>query len=109
MFSFFIDLDLERELYGFSVNSTKIIGHQLAVLGVREMDTKLYCSHENYVFPWTPDQGELQFTDDYSLRAYLSGCYYLDKNNQWSSEGLTVSFSYRLKDVVIRISFNRNR
>ena len=31
------------------------------------------------------------FSSDYQLRTYLSGCFYLDANNNWQSDGLTVT------------------
>jgi hypothetical protein len=33
----------------------------------------------------------LNFTSNYELRIYTSGCYYLDTNNNWQSDGLVVS------------------
>jgi len=33
----------------------------------------------------------IQFSSDYSIRIYTSGCYYLNNNNNWQSDGLTVS------------------
>jgi hypothetical protein len=32
------------------------------------------------------------FTSDFELRIYTSGCYYLDQYNNWQSDGLLVSF-----------------
>jgi len=32
------------------------------------------------------------FSSNYELRTYTSGCYYLDSNNNWQSDGLLVSF-----------------
>ncbi len=34
------------------------------------------------------------FTSNYELRVYTSGCYYLDQNNQWKSDGLVVNISF---------------
>jgi hypothetical protein len=33
----------------------------------------------------------IQFSSDYSIRIYKSGCYYLDNNNNWQSNGLKVN------------------
>ena len=33
----------------------------------------------------------LNFTANYALRMFTSGCYYLDANNHWRSDGLRVS------------------
>lgn len=30
------------------------------------------------------------FTSNYELRTYTSGCYYLDQYHQWKSDGLVV-------------------
>lgn len=33
----------------------------------------------------------VQFSSDYSMQIYASGCYYLDDHHHWQSDGLTVS------------------
>lgn len=33
----------------------------------------------------------IQFSSDYSIRIYTSGCYYLDENNNWQSSGFKVN------------------
>jgi hypothetical protein len=39
-----------------------------------------------------PDK-PFNFSSNYQLRTFTSGCYYLDSNNNWQSDGLMVSFS----------------
>ena len=62
--------------------------------GIRELDSreKKFCSdktlHPNLFVK--VDQ-PFHFTADYRLRIYQSGCFYLDSNHQWQSDGLRVS------------------
>lgn len=43
----------------------------------------------------------IQFSSDYSIRMYTSGCYYLDNQNNWQSDGLTVSKHNKEKNQFI--------
>jgi hypothetical protein len=33
-----------------------------------------------------------QFSENYQIRIYLSGCFYLDEYQNWQSDGLLVRF-----------------
>ncbi|CAF4451521.1 unnamed protein product, partial [Adineta steineri] len=47
------------------------------------------CSNSSITYlPITNER--FNFTSNYQLRIYTSGCYYIDNNNQWKSEGLIV-------------------
>ena len=50
-----------------------------------------FCSNNssNNTYPITDEK--FHFTSNYELRIYTSGCYYLDSNNNWKSDGLVVS------------------
>jgi hypothetical protein len=64
----------------------------LLIFGLRELtptEMTLYCSNSS--------QGDIpiindvsSFTSNYELRIYMSGCYYLDQDNNWQSNGLLV-------------------
>jgi len=46
------------------------------------------------------------FTSNYELRIYTSGCYYLDSNNNWQSDGLLVSLILslrRMSNIYLRL------
>lgn len=53
-----------------------------------------YCSNNNAIHSHPITDERFNFTSNYALRTYTSGCYYLDKNNQWKSDGLLVSFTF---------------
>jgi hypothetical protein len=40
------------------------------------------------------------FTSNYYLRIFTSGCYYLDQNNNWQSDGLFVCLNYSLLQII---------
>ncbi|CAF3773928.1 unnamed protein product [Rotaria sp. Silwood1] len=61
--------DNEKDPYSLFFNNTRIKDHHMAVLGIRK------------------DQKKVHFTD-YSLRVFMSGCYYLDENNEWRADNL---------------------
>jgi len=56
--------------------------HQSLVFGVRELNSS------DSSFPMINQT--YNFTSNYKLRVYSSGCYYLDENNQWKDDGLLV-------------------
>ena len=50
------------------------------------------CSNRSSTNPPITNE-RLNFTADYDLRVYTSGCYYLDANNNWQGDGLVVGSS----------------
>ncbi|CAF1677637.1 unnamed protein product, partial [Adineta steineri] len=89
----FCPLNLTNEtLYKYFINNQQTSGHQSIIYGLRELNsTEMMntCSNTLISSPPITDQ-RFNFTSNYQLRIYTSGCYYLDKNNQWKSDGLTV-------------------
>jgi hypothetical protein len=62
------------------------------IFGLRELNaTEIddFCSNQSINNPPISDQ-PFNFSSNYELRTYTSGCYYLDSNNQWQSDGLIV-------------------
>ena len=89
----FSDLTNEN-LYKYFLNNDQVSTHQSIVIGLRELnatESKIFCSNQSLNHPPITDQ-PFQFTSNYALRIYTSGCYYLDEKNSWQSDGLTVSF-----------------
>ena len=94
-FFYVADVDLSNEsLFTFFVDNHQTSGHRSLIFGLRElnfMEMMQSCGSHS-----TRNQGppltntRFNFTFDYELRLYTSGCFYLDKNNQWKSDGLTV-------------------
>ena len=94
-FLLFSDLDLTKDdLYTYYIDNQRTRGRQSVIFGLRELNSDEFrdlCSDR-----WTKTHLPLSkeffsFSFDYRLRTYLSGCYYLDENNHWQSDGLLVS------------------
>ncbi|CAF4380400.1 unnamed protein product, partial [Adineta steineri] len=64
------------------------------IFGIRELNSteiNNYCLNNSSINTSLPITNEpFNFTSNYELRIYTSGCYYLDDNNNWKSDGLTV-------------------
>ncbi|CAF3751894.1 unnamed protein product, partial [Rotaria sp. Silwood1] len=86
-------IDLTNEnLYKYFINNQQTLGHQSLIFGLRELNSEElieFCSNSSYVNPPITDE-KFNFTSNYELRIYTSGCYYLDSNNNWKSDGLIV-------------------
>ncbi|CAF1184610.1 unnamed protein product [Adineta ricciae] len=85
--------DLTNEsIYTYFVDNQRTAGHQSVIFGLRELNETemgqrcLNISKENLPITNEP----FHFTSNYQLRAYTSGCYYLDDDQQWKSDGLLV-------------------
>ena len=79
-------------IYTYFLDNHRTRGHQSMIFGMRELNsTEMIKFCFNYSMNHPPITNErFNFTDKYQLRIYTSGCYYLDSNNQWRSDGLTV-------------------
>ncbi len=90
-----MNLDLtDDNLYKYFINNQKTPGHQSLIFGLRELnpteDTQ-FCSENSSVNNHPITDEKCNFTSNYELRIYTSGCYYLDSNNNWKADGLVVS------------------
>ena len=81
-----------ESIYTYFIDNQHTIGHQFIIFGLRELnstETNTFCS--NTPVNTAPLFNEpFHFTSNYQLRLYTSGCYYLDENNQWKSDGVIV-------------------
>ena len=89
-----VHLDFSYEgVYTHFIDNHRTAGHQSVVFGLRELgskDANVSCGSGSMLSsPPIPDR-PFNFTSDYELRVYSSGCYYLDAQNRWQSDGLTV-------------------
>ena len=75
-------------LYTYFLDNQRTQNHHSLVFGLRELNP-LDCSN-SAVPPSLITNQRYNFTSNYRLRVYSSGCYYLDENNQWNGKGLTV-------------------
>ena len=91
--SFFCPFNLNSEsIYTYFLDNQQTLGHQSMIFGLRELDsTEMLnlCSNSS-IFNLPVINERVNFTSNYQLRIYISGCYYLDTNNQWKSDGLRV-------------------
>ena len=67
--------------------------HRSIIYGIRQLngtEVDHWCSNPStHADPPRSDQ-PFRFTDNYELRLYTSGCYYLDADHRWRSDGLMV-------------------
>jgi hypothetical protein len=88
------DLSSDGIYTGF-IDNQRTVGHQLVIFGIRELnltEIKYYCSNSSITNSPPIFNEPFSFSSDYRLRTYTSGCYYLDANNNWQSDGLKVSY-----------------
>ena len=68
------------------IDNRQTLGHQSVIFGLREIHTSS-CSFDQRL-PITDERAT--FVANYELRVWISGCYYLNGNNQWQADGLRV-------------------
>ena len=76
------------------IDEQQTIGHQTLVFGLRELNAVEMidrCLNNSKNRPPMLSSQPAQFTVDYELRVYTSGCHYLDEAGEWKSDGLRVS------------------
>jgi hypothetical protein len=76
-----------ENLYTYFLNNEQTLNHQSLIFGLRELNSEEYCSS---TIPLPILDQSCNFTSNYELRVYTSGCYYLDSNNNYQSDGLLV-------------------
>lgn len=103
-------LDLTRDdLYQYFMSNQQVSNHPFVVIGLRELNTTeqiQYCINQSHVndFSLLFDT-HMNFSSDYEIRSYTSGCYYLDNANQWRSDGLIVRIHMISLKHSIRVLF----
>ena len=90
------NLDLiDDSFYRYYIDNRNTSNHHFVVFGLRELnetEMSYFCSNprKNNTFPISFDE-PFNLSSNYEIRTYTSGCYYLDANNNWQSDGLRVS------------------
>ena len=82
----------EFGLFTVFIDNQQTSNHQTVIFGVRELDATekiKHCPNGSIAAPIT--NRPFNFSANYELRTYTSGCFYADSNRQWQSEGLLVS------------------
>jgi hypothetical protein len=88
-------LDLNDGLWIHFLNNHQTSYHCSIVYDIRELhqseENKKFSSNKtlHHSLLSTMDQA-FDFASDYEVRIYQSGCFYLDSNHQWQSDGLIV-------------------
>ncbi|CAF4158129.1 unnamed protein product, partial [Adineta steineri] len=81
------------DIYRYFIDNQQTPTHQSLIFGIRELNlTEInhYCLNSSSLNSLPITDEPFNFTSNYELRIYTSGCYYLDENNNWKSDGLTV-------------------
>lgn len=81
-------------LFKFYVDNEQTAGHRSIFIAISELnDSEVVdmCSWNRSNTTHLRDDRPRNFTSDYYLRLYQSGCFYLDDDNRWKSDGLRVS------------------
>ena len=95
-------------MYQYFLDNEQTSNHQSFVFGLRELNVSEIidvCSStlNNSHRPPITDE-PFNFTSDYRLRIYTSGCYYLDEHQQWKSDGLIVSKHHSFPSLTKKMS-----
>ena len=75
------------DYYRYYIDNNKTAGFQSLYLGIRELKEKEECNDD--VLPVITD-APYAFSSNFSMRLYSSGCYYLDRQGFWKSDGMKV-------------------
>ncbi|UJR17432.1 hypothetical protein I4U23_004327 [Adineta vaga] len=90
----FCPLNLVNEsLYTYFIDNEDVSNHQSLIFGLRELDSheiETLCSNNSHSLESINLNNSWNFSSNYKLRLYTSGCYYLDSNNNWLSDGLVL-------------------
>ncbi|CAF3624741.1 unnamed protein product [Adineta steineri] len=82
------------DIYRYFIDNQQTSTHQSLIFGIRELNStemNNYCLNNSSINTSLPITDEsINFTSNYELLIYTSGCYYLDDNNNWKSDGLIV-------------------
>lgn len=87
-----IDLSINGSTYTYYIDNRQTAGRTALTFKLHEFissELPTICQNRSKDHP--PIFTEpADFTSEYYLRIYSSGCYYLDQNNNWQSDGLWV-------------------
>ena len=80
------------DAHSFFIDNEQTLAHESVIFGLRQLNAEEIhdlCSPSSTRRLPVTDQ-RVNFSANYDLRVYTSGCYYLDDNNQWQADGLLV-------------------
>ena len=78
--------------YRYFVDNQQTANHRSILFGIRELNSTeiLHFGAKSSLKSLPIIDRKLNFTSNYELRLYTSGCYYLDENNNWKSDHMLV-------------------
>ncbi|CAF1313923.1 unnamed protein product [Adineta ricciae] len=81
-------------IHNYFIDNNRTKNHQSIIFGLRQLNTTEQsdqCSNASVTIQQPPANNQpFNFTSNYELRIFTSGCYYLDTNSNWQSEGVLV-------------------
>jgi len=91
----YLNLDLNNDgIYIHFIDNNQTLNHQSIIYGIRELnliEMKEFCLNKTFHKHPPMINEPFHFTSNYQIRIYQSGCFYLDSNNYWQSDGLLVN------------------
>ncbi len=83
-----------KDIRTYYIDNQQTADHQILIFSLQELDfieMNDYCLNNSSRTNLSIRNDQSRFTSNYELRIYTSGCYYLDENNSWQSNGLKVN------------------
>ena len=84
------------DLYSYFLDNEQTASHRSIIFGIRQLTTteaNRWCTNPSMQGDPPRSDQPFRFTGNYELRLYTSGCYYLDADHRWQSDGLLVKCS----------------
>lgn len=77
-------------MYIHFLDNNQTLNHRSIIYGIRELNFEEI--DQIFNSPSFILNQPAQFSSNYKIRGYQSGCFYLDSNNNWQSNGLLVNY-----------------
>ena len=80
-------------MHTFFIDNQRTVTHRSVIFGLRELNAKEMadvCSTPSSTSQLPVTDQPMNFTSNYELRIFTSGCYYINAKNGWQADGLTV-------------------
>jgi len=80
-------------VYTSFIDNHQTLNHHSIIFGIRQLtwiEIENFCLNKSLNASITDELAN--FSSNYEIRSYISGCYYLDSNKNWQSDGLLVSY-----------------
>ena len=94
-------------LHTYFLDNQQTASHRSIIFGIRQLTTteaNRWCTNSSSQSDPPRSDQPFRFTENYELRLYTSGCYYLDADHRWRSDGLLVKCSLPYLSAPLHIS-----